>query len=381
MNVVSNIGWFGRIGRSIKGIFAGFVLALISVVVLVANERNAVRDIRANQELDKKVVSVANDQVDSTKEGQLVHLNGPSETTDIVEHPEFGIRENAIRLSWQSEIYQWTERTESRTEKNTGGSETTTTNYIYEKKWVPEAVNSSQFHQPAGHQNTGSQKFRSGQSQAKNVTVGAFTLPERLIDKITSSEPYPLQEVPAALASDTANITAGIFHTGDPNAPAIGDERVSFSLTRPGDVSVMAVQRGNTFEAFRAKNGKTRFLLYEGLLSADEVVQAEEQKAKFLRWMLRVMGFILMSVGFGLVLKPLSVLADVIPFLGNLVGTATGIIATMLAAGISLIIIAISWVTFRPLIAIPILVVAAAALFLGIKILTAKPAQKPQPAT
>ena len=116
----------------------------------------------------------------------------------------------------------------------------------------------------------------------------------------------------------------------------------------------------------------------EGLLSASEVVAAEEQKAKFLRWALRPLGFILMSMGFVLVLKPLSVLADVIPFLGNLVGAATGLIATLLAGGISLVIIALAWVTFRPF--IPILLIAGAALFFGIKKLMSKPAQPPQTA-
>lgn len=377
MNVVSNLGWFGRIGRSIKGILAGFVLAFVSVVLLVANERNAVRDIKANKEVDKTVIAVGNEQIDSSKEGQLVHVNGPSVTSDVVENSQFGVSENAIRLAWQAEIYQWDERSESRTEKNTGGSETTTTTYSYEKKWVPEAIDSSQFAE-AGHENNTVQNFRSGASQADNVTVGAFRLPETLINKITSSEPYPLKEVPTELASETANIGGGVFHTGDATSPTIGDERVTFSLTRPGNVSVLAVQKGNSFEPFRAKNGKIRFELLEGLLSADEMVMHLEQQAKFLRWALRIAGFVLMSIGFGLILKPLSVLADIVPFLGNLVGAATGIIGMLLAAGVTLIIIAIGWITFRPLIAIPILLVAGAALFFGIKKLTAKPSQVPQ---
>ena len=87
-----------------------------------------------------------------------------------------------------------------------------------------------------------------------------------------------------------------------------------------------------------------------------------------------------MTLGFSLVFKPLSVLADVIPFLGNLVGAASGIIAAMLAAGISLIIIAISWITFRPLSAVPILLIAGAALLFGIKKLVAKRSSSPQTA-
>ena len=79
-----------------------------------------------------------------------------------------------------------------------------------------------------------------------------------------------------------------------------------------------------------------------------------------------------MSLGFGLILKPLSVLADVVPFFGNLVGAATGVIASLFAGGLSLIIIAVFWVTFRPLIGIPVLIIAVAAVFFGIKKLMMK---------
>ena len=150
MNMVNQVGWFGRIGRSIKGIFAGFVFALIAVVLLIANERNAVRDIRTNKEIAKEVTSVANDKVDAAKEGKLIHLNGPAQTDDIVEHPKFGIKENAIRLSWDAEIYQWIETEKNDTTKNTGGSETTTTTYSYDKGWVSEPIDSSKFNQPTG---------------------------------------------------------------------------------------------------------------------------------------------------------------------------------------------------------------------------------------
>jgi len=64
-----------------------------------------------------------------------------------------------------------------------------------------------------------------------------------------------------------------------------------------------------------------------------------------------------------MIFKPLSVLADVIPFIGTLVGGATGIVAFLLAGAGSLTTISIAWLYYRPLIAIPLLI-AAAALFL-----------------
>ena len=115
---VTSMGWFGRIGNSIKGIFFGFVLVLGALVLLVWNERNAVRDIRANKEIAGKVITVPNDPANPENEGKLVHLNGPAKTSDIVRNETFGIAENAIRLTWDSQIYQWVEERDSKTKKS-----------------------------------------------------------------------------------------------------------------------------------------------------------------------------------------------------------------------------------------------------------------------
>jgi tetratricopeptide (TPR) repeat protein len=71
-----------------------------------------------------------------------------------------------------------------------------------------------------------------------------------------------------------------------------------------------------------------------------------------------------MLIGLGLVLRPLSVVADVIPIFGSIVGAGTGIVAFLLAAALSLITVAVAWVTFRPLLGGGLLA-GAAALILG----------------
>jgi hypothetical protein len=358
----TSTGWFGRIGSSIKGIFFGMFLILISLVVMVWNESNAVDDIRANKELGEKVVSVASETVDAGNDGELVHLNGAARTDDIVKNEAFGITENAVRLSWQAEIYQWVEESESETRKKLGGGEETVRTYTYDKEWVDTPVDSSGFKE-AGHENIGGAAYRNGSSQAELVTLEAFQLPSGLIEEMSWSEPYPIKEVPAELAEKGA-LSGGIFYSGTPDRPEIGDEKVTFSVTRPDDVSVMAVQSGETFTPFTATNGKVRFLLSQGLLSAEEMIQEEEKKAKFLRWALRGGGVFLMFFGFLLILKPLSVLADVLPILGSLVGGVSALIAFLLSLGISFVVIAISWISFRPLLGISLLVVAVACFFL-----------------
>ncbi len=358
----TSTGWFGRIGSSLKGILFGVFMILGSLVMLVWNESNAVDDIKANEELADKVLSVSSESVDAGNEGGLVHLNGPAKTDGIVKNEAFGIEENAVRLSWQADIYQWVEKSESKTKKKLGGGEETVTTYTYEQQWVGKPVDSSGFKE-AGHANVGEAVYRNGSSQAESVTVGAFQIPTGLIEKMSWSEPYPIKELPTEMEGKGI-LSGGVFHTGKPDQPNVGDEKVSFSLTRPDDVSVMAVQSGETLTPFKAENGKVRFLLSQGLLSAEEMIVEEKKKAKFLRWILRGGGVALMFFGIMLLLKPLSVLADVLPILGSLVGGVSAVIAFLLSLGISIVVIAISWITFRPVLGISLLVLAIACFFL-----------------
>ena len=59
-----------------------------------------------------------------------------------------------------------------------------------------------------------------------------------------------------------------------------------------------------------------------------------------------------------LILRPLSVIADVVPILGSIVGAGTGIISLLLAAILSLITVAIAWIVYRPLFGIILILVA-----------------------
>jgi hypothetical protein len=166
-----------------------------------------------------------------------------------------------------------------------------------------------------------------------------------------------------------AQIVSGNLYLGAPDNPQIGDERLSLTLTRPGEVTVMAVQSENTFRPYETENGKTRFLLAEEKLDAADMVAREEGRAKGLRWGLRAGGFILMAIGFGLILRPLAVMADIIPIFGGVVGFAATVISLLLSAIISLIVIAVSWVFVRPLLGISLLVIAFGIIFLVIKLL------------
>ena len=56
----------------------------------------------------------------------------------------------------------------------------------------------------------------------------------------------------------------------------------------------------------------------------------------------------MMFFGLSMVLKPLSVLTDVLPFLGDLVEMGSSLVAFLIALPCALVVIAVAWLFFRP---------------------------------
>ena len=88
---------------------------------------------------------------------------------------------------------------------------------------------------------------------------------------------------------------------------------------------------------------------------------------KWKTWLFRALGFIAMTFGLNLLVKPISVIADVLPFVGNIVGAGLGFIMALLAAVISFVIIAVAWLAYRPVLGGALLVGAAVLIFLIVK--------------
>ena len=136
----------------------------------------------------------------------------------------------------------------------------------------------------------------------------------------------------------------------------------------PTDVSVVAKQVKDTFEAYSAKSGDTIALLETGTHSAAEMFKTAQEENAMIKWALRVVGVIVMFIGCSMMVKPLSVLADVIPPLGSLVGFASGLAAFFVSATFSLTTISVAWIFYRPLLGIALLVGAVASFIVAFKL-------------
>jgi hypothetical protein len=72
-------------------------------------------------------------------------------------------------------------------------------------------------------------------------------------------------------------------------------------------------------------------------------------------------------MGFGMVLRPIAVLASILPFLGRIVGTGTTVIAFLLAGILWTLTVAVAWIFYRPLLGIAILLVTVALIVMVVK--------------
>jgi hypothetical protein len=369
---VTSQGWLSRIGASIKGILVGIVMVVVGVVLLWFNEGRAVRTAKGLKQGAAAVVTVVPTLLDSSKEGRLVHMTGEATTTEQLSDPDFGVSGTAIALRRAVEMYQWKESSHSEKKKKLGGGEETVTTYTYDKAWSSSAIDSSSFKKPEGHENPGPFKVEEQMFRASQVTLGAYTLSPGLLDKMTDFQPLPITSMAGVRIARGSfagmTISNGALYLGaNPASPVVGDTRVSFSLVKPAVVSIVAKQVGSTFEPFPTEAGTTLEMLQLGAHSADSMFKAAMASNKMLTWILRAVGFFLIFIGVAAVFKPLSVLGDVVPFIGNLIGFGTGLVAFLIAVAISALVIAVAWLFYRPLLAIVLFAVVIGVIVLLVR--------------
>ena len=369
---VRSRSWFSRVGGALIGALIGVALFFGSFVLLFWNEGRAVKTAQGLAEGRAAVVSIDAGTVDPANDGRLVHLTAEATTDEVLKDPIFGISSRAIRLRRKVEMYQWRERKETSTRRRPGGGEERVTRYHYDRTWQDSRIDSSRFRQGGGHRNPSHWPYHEWTATAQRVAVGAFTLPETLVNKLGRGEPMTVGETEyAALPDDVRTkvrpVGGGFYLGAEPARPRIGDMRITFERIRPQVVSLLARQVGTGFEPFATSRGTTIERLQKGRASAGEMFERAETENRRLTWILRVVGFGVMALGLLLVMNPLAVVADVVPFAGSLMKLGMAFLAFGSAAVLSIATIAIGWMAYRPTLGAMLLAVAAAGLFIFVR--------------
>ena len=413
---VTTTGYGTRVGNSFKAIGSGILLFLAGTALLWWNEGRAVKTEKMLDEAGSAYVEMENpDKKDASLEGELICGTALATTEDSLSDAQFGIGAKAISLTRKVEYYQWVEHSQEKKEDKLGGKEVTTTTYTYSKEWVSRPVESAQFKDPAyQNKNMVLTTIEDAEQYAENVSWGAYKLNESLIHSISSREGMDLaiaenllkqfdqstktayerfygvqkNQQPAEQPAETAAVSdsakavndsinnaianaenkkdfeyihqaSNVLYFGKvPGSPEVGDVRVTFEKVVPAKVTVMAVVDGDSFKPFKAKNGKRFQTLVMGKKSGDEIIEAEKEANNMWTWALRIIGILMVIGGLKGIFGFVETILKVVPFIAGIFGWGVGLVCTVVGVVWSLIVIAIAWLFYRPLLGISLLVLA-----------------------
>jgi hypothetical protein len=341
---------FQRLGDSLAGTMIGVVLLLVSIGLLTWNEGRAINAIRGLDAGERSAVSLPASNVAPTNEGRLIHVTGTTSSATPVLDPLTGVSvDNALILARRVEMFQWVETASTSTREKIGGTQETVTTYRYARNWSPDPIASVTFAHKTPERTNPPMNITSARLSAAAAAVGAFSLDTKALDRLSPEAPVVL----AAAPSGWRLINGGLYRgAGTPEAPRIGDLRVSYTQVAAGAaLSVMGRQTGTSITTWSNNAQGYDLLMAEpGTKSVADMIKTKKAGETVLTWVLRVFGFGLCWAGFGLILGPLSALGNVIPLVASILGTATGMVAFGLGTGISLTVIALAWFAFRPLV-------------------------------
>lgn len=354
---VSQTGWLSRLGKSITGVVIGLALAVGAFPLLWWNEGRSVKTYQGLKEGEKIAISVAAETVDSGNDGKLVHIVGHAQAHDEVTDRVFGAKlPGAIKIRRTVEMFQWVETKKTTKKTKLGGGEESVTEYNYQQDWSEKYHASSEFRRPQGHANT-KPAYQSQTFVSQNAVIGAYALPEFLIDQWKDLRPLKvgIGDLKPEHREKTQLQGDWLYLLGRADRPVIGDLRIKFDSIPAGDASVLVRQVRGTFEPYLTQVGTKIARVQSGVHSKESMFAAAQSENTLHTWLLRGLGMLLMLIGLALLFQPFKILADILPLAGRIVGAGTGMIAFLLAGIGSTLTISLAWLWYRPLLGCAVL--------------------------
>lgn len=385
-------GYGSRLGNSCMGIPMGIILFVVATMLLWWNEGRAVRraqDIKLVAKTAQSIGDISN--ANASLDGQLIHTTGTAATEDILSDDLFGIKTNALAIVRSAEYYQWMQHEKHETKNKMGGKKEETIIYTYERGWSPDPINSSQFKDP-DYQGVNNVIWEIEDMRviASNVSFGAYTLPEMFVSDIVSKQsgnvtPLMISADNPALKQINENVMKAlgenvrpeaaqvkdslayvhvfgnqVYIGFNPSKPSIGDIRLTFEQLAPScNISLIAVPSNGTFTTFKAKHDDSEYELRTGTWTLEQMIKQANDDNSTMTWILRIIGVILVIAALKMIFSILVTLLQLVPFLASIMNLGVGLVCAVLGFVWSLIIIAIAWIFYRPILGISLLVIAA----------------------
>ena len=344
--------------NSLKGIFFGFILLIGSIVLLSWNEGRSVNQADALKEMSGNIVTLPNAKYDAAYEGKPVLVQGIIDPVSDLIDPLFGVKSKGLILKRNVEMYQWKENKSTKSEDKMGGSTETTTTYSYVQTWSNQEIASLNFKHPEGHANPS--MVHQSHTFVTDANIGEYYLSKSVVGHISTFETYMGLSSMPDVVEEAKNLKSYLYIGEAPTVPKVGDMKISYKFAPSGKYTIAAESKNKALVSHQTINDRSFIFIRNGIISAEQIFKDELESNKVLTWILRVVGLVLMFAAFSMMMSLLATLAKVIPFMGSLVGGATGIVAAVFTLVLGSVVIAIAWFASRPLLSVAIVAVGVA---------------------
>ncbi len=356
-------GW--RSGGGLTRRFGAGLIFLASLYLLFWNEGASKSQADALDQIGREVVVAPAGAIDPALEGRLVHVSGRVASASGARDVQFGLQSTGVALYRYVEMYQWIEF-----EETEGRGKNKRSRMVYELGWDSEYHDSSEFEEPAGHQNP-RPALESESYFASDARLGPYRfdleqVAEQALDEMGYAErtedlgnwPQMIESLPEPNAVMRAQgwyrIDAGTYYKGNPDSDVeeLGDLTANFfELRSDFPLSVIAVQSGDGLRPWTAPDGQPFVLAMGGTQDASHMVSDAQALNASSTKLLRILGLIGAVIGAVGVASWLGAVIGMIPLVGGLVERALMVVAAVFGLFAGGVAIVLGWLSARPWIA------------------------------
>ncbi|MFC1599556.1 TMEM43 family protein [Patescibacteria group bacterium] len=266
---------------------------------------------------------------ESKGDSEFVYVTGEFKSDELLSDGLYLDEGEYLVIDRTVEMFAWVETVET--------DEDDFKYYDYDKQWVDEVPDSSKFDDDRYFENP-EKPERNLKEEVNTATVGGYEVDLNKL-RLPSLSPLELSDNNVTLyefeeLQSDENYDYIFDGNGTFEEPEVGDVRIKFSVLEPyNKVTVFGRLDGKELVAHHQDQEKGLYRVFDGTLDDSKSVLAGEYKTAGTMGEIGVM--ILMWIGLMLVLKPLSVSLELIPFLGKFGKGALVIITAILAFAIT----------------------------------------------
>lgn len=229
-----------------KYLYCCLALILLLIITFGIKLFNNYYDTMSIKEIKKNTIVLKNNK-DTSNDGHLVLLNGKIKTSNgLLNDDLFNTNVESTRLFRNVEVYQWIEYKE----KDKNGKIV----YKYKAGWFDQKIDSSEFRKK-NKVNPNKWQYKAKYINPEQIKIGNFELSKSQIKKIPCNIRLKLGS--NNILKDGFIIYDNYFTNSiDPEKPKVGDYRISYYYNNWDYITVLALQKNNSFEDYITKKGE-----------------------------------------------------------------------------------------------------------------------------